>query len=67
MYTSKLDVLRDSVCDNLTILGNGIHLNLLGMLDELAHYNRVVLANVGSQLEESLQLVLVRANVHGST
>ena len=65
--TSKLDVLRDSVSDNLTIFGNGIHLNLLGMLDELAHYNWMILAYVSSQLEESLQFVLVRANVHGST
>ena len=57
--TSKLDVLRDSIGDDLTILGYGIHLNLLGMLDKLAHYHWVVLAHVSRQLEESLQLIFV--------
>ena len=59
MNTSKLDVLRDSIGDDLTILGYGIHLNLLGMLDKLAHYHWVVLAHVSRQLEESLQLIFV--------
>ena len=67
MDTGKLDVLRDGVGDNLTVLSHGVHLNLLGVLDELAHNDRMVLADVGCQLEESLQLVLVGAYVHGST
>ena len=62
----ELDVLRDSVSDNLAVLCHSIHLDLLSMLDELAHNNRVVLAHVSRKLQESLQLVLVRAYIHGS-
>ncbi len=67
VYTGKLDMLRNGVSNDLTVFCHGIHLNLLGMLDELAHYDRMILADIGSQLEETLQLVLIRAYVHGST
>ena len=67
MYTGKLDVLTDGVGDNLAILGHGIHLYLLGVLDEAAHHYGVLLRYVGSEVEEALQLILVGAYVHGST
>ena len=46
---------------------HGVELDLLGMLDELGNHDRVVLAHVGGQLEEALQLLLIGADVHGST
>ena len=67
MYTSKLDVLTDSVGDDFTVLGYSIHLYLLGVLDEAAHHYGVLLRYVGSEVEEALELLLVRTYVHGST
>ena len=43
VHTGKLDVLRDSVCYNLTLVGHGIHLNLLGTFDEAGDDHRVLL------------------------
>ena len=67
MDTCKLDVLGDSIGQNLAILGHSVHLNLLGMLDELRHDNGMILRHVGRQLEETLQLVFVRADIHRCT
>ena len=67
MYASELDVLADGVSDDFTILGHSVHLNLLVVLMEFADNNRMFLADVGSQLEETLQLVLVGTYVHGCT
>ena len=55
----ELNVLRDSVCDNLTILCNAVEVNLLGVLDELTYYNRVLLRDVGCKLKELLKLLTV--------
>ena len=67
MNPSKLDVFTDGVSKYLTILGHGIHLNLLGMLNELGDNNGVVFAHISGQLEKAFQLVTVGADVHGST
>ena len=60
-------MLRDGVDDDFAIAGHGIHLDLFGMLDKLAHYDRVFLRYVGGQLQELFQLGVVRADVHRST
>ena len=57
--TGKLDMLADGIGQYLSLLGDSVHLYLLGMLDKLAHYHWVVLAHVSRQLEESLQLIFV--------
>ena len=67
MHTSKLNVLANGISQDLAILSHSVHLDLLGMLDELRHHHRVILAHIGSQLQEALQLVFVRADIHGST
>ena len=67
MNTGKLNMFRNGISQYLAVLGHSIHLNLLGMFNELGNDNRMVLADVGCQLEEAFQLVLVRADVHGST
>ena len=43
VYAGKLNVLTDGVSNNLTVLGNGLHLTLLGVLNESAYYNRMFL------------------------
>ena len=66
MDTSKLDVLGDGVGHDLAVAGHGVHLDLLGVLDKLRHHDGMVLADVGSQLEEALELIVVGADIHGS-
>ena len=65
MHAGKLDVLGNGVGDDFAVLCHGVHLHLLGVLDELAHHHGVFLRYVGRQLEEALQLFLVGADVHG--
>ena len=60
-------MLRDSISDNLTIACHSIHLDLLGMLNKLRHHDGMILAHISSQLQEAFQLIIVRANIHGST
>ena len=57
----------DSVGDDFTVFGYCIKVNFLGMLDELAHYHWMLLADIGCKLEEALKFILVGAYVHGST
>ena len=67
MDTGKLDVLADGIGDNLTVLGHGIHLHLLGMLNELAHHHGMVFRHIGCKTEEAFQLVFVGTYIHRST
>ena len=67
MNSGKLDVFTDGVGNDFTILCHGIHFYFFGMFDELAHYYRMLLGYVGSQLQEAFQFFLVGAYVHGST
>ena len=67
MNTGKLDVLADGIGYDFTVFCHSIHLNFLVVFVELAHHHRVLLADVGSQLEETFQLFLVGADVHGCT
>ena len=67
VYTGKLDVLADRIHQDLAMIGHGIHLHLLGMFDELADHHRMLLADIRRQLQEALQLLLVRADIHGGT
>ena len=67
MNTGKLDVLGNRIGYHLAILCYSIHLNLLGMFDKLTNYHWVILTHIGCQLQESLQLFLIRTYVHRST
>ena len=67
MYAGKLNVLADSVGDDLTVLSYSIHLYLLSVLNEAAHHYGVLLRYISSEVEEALELFLVRAYIHGST
>ena len=65
MNTCILNVLRDSIFHNLTILCNGIKLNLVCLCHELRDNDRVLLADLRSHLEEAHKLLVVVAYVHG--
>ena len=67
MNTGKLYMFRNGISQYLAVPGHSIHLNLLGIFNELGDDNRMILADISSQLEEAFQFVLVRADVHGST
>lgn len=64
MHPCELDMLADGVGDDLTTLGYGIDLDFLSVLDELAHYDGVLLRDISSQLEEAVELFLVGADIH---
>ena len=63
--TSKLDMLADGIGQYFAVLGDSVHLYLLGMLDKFAHHHGMVYAHIGRQLQELLQLVLIGAYIHG--
>ena len=67
MNTSKLDVLTNCICQDFTILSYSVHLYFLSMLNELTNHNRMIFTNISSQLQETLQLIFIRANVHRCT
>ena len=60
-------MLRDGIFHYLTLVGNGIELDLLGVLHELRYDNREVFRHFGSHAEETLKLLVVVADVHRST
>ena len=43
VYACKLNVFAYGVGDNLAVAGHGVHLNLLGVLYELAHHYGMIL------------------------
>ena len=67
MNTGKLYMLRDSISNYLAVLCNTIEVYLLCILDELAHHDRVFRTYIRCQLQETLQLIAVRADIHCST
>ena len=64
MYTRELNVLTDRIHHDLAMISHGIHLHLFGMFDELADHHRMLLADIRRQLQETLQLLLIGANIH---
>jgi hypothetical protein len=67
MYTGKLNVLRDSILYNLTILCNTVELYLVGLSHELGDNYGVLLAHLTCLGKEALKLLIVVTYVHGST
>ena len=65
MNPGKLDMLANGIHHDLAMIGHGIHLHLFRMLDELTYHHRMLLADVGGQFQETLQLLLIRADIHG--
>lgn len=64
VYTSILQVLSDSIVENMALIGDGIKLNLLCIKNELGHNDRFVSRNVRCKLEEVLQLTHISGNTH---
>ena len=67
MDTSILDVLGDGVLDDLTLIGNGVELNLLGLGHELGNHYGELLGYLCGHVQEAMQLFFVVADVHRST
>ncbi len=67
MHSGKLDMLTNRINQNLTVARDRIHLHFLGMLNELAYHNRVLLGHIRSQFEETFQFLMVGTYVHCST
>ncbi|GKT92902.1 LOW QUALITY PROTEIN: hypothetical protein Ct61P_10752 [Colletotrichum tofieldiae] len=55
--TSVLDVLGDEVANDNTVLGNGVHLDLLGVLNVLRDNDRVLARDLGSLGEVVLEIL----------
>ena len=64
MNTGKLHVLGDGISYDLAVLCHGIHLDLLGVLEELADNHRMTFRHIGGKSQEALKLVAVVADVH---
>ena len=64
MDSCELHVFTDRIGDDASVVRNGVELDLLGMFDETAYHDRVLLRDFGGQLKEALQLLFVGANVH---
>ena len=65
MNTSILNVLRDTIFYNLTVLCNGIKLDLVCLCHELRDNDWVLLADLRSHLKEAHKFLVVVAYVHG--
>ena len=64
MDTGSLDVLTDSVQNQLTTRGNGINIDFLSTVNELGDDNRVLGGNLASRNELVVQLLLGVDHVH---
>ena len=60
-------MLGDGVGNDFAIARHSIHFYFLGVLEEAAHHDGVLLRYVGGQFEETLQFFAVGTNVHGGT
>eukprot|EP00754_Rhynchopus_humris_P032218 Rhum_TRINITY_DN15387_c0_g1::Rhum_TRINITY_DN15387_c0_g1_i5::g.154554::m.154554 len=67
VHTGVLDVLRHGVVDDAAVLGDGVHLHLLRVLDELRQHNGVLAVHVGGLTQVVHQVRLVVRDVHGGT
>ena len=65
MNSCKLNVFGDSISQDFTVFGHGIHFYLLGMFDELGDHDRMVFAHIGCQPEETFQLFFIGTYIHG--
>jgi len=65
--SSVLDVLRDVVHDHLSVLRDGVHLDLLGLLDVLGDDDGVISRDGGSLVEVGREIVRRRDDVHRSS
>ncbi|KAK1256316.1 hypothetical protein MKX07_008575 [Trichoderma sp. CBMAI-0711] len=66
VHTGVLDVLGNEVADDNTILGDCVHLNLLGVLNVLGNDNGVLARHLRSLGQVALQILLRVHSVHGS-
>lgn len=67
VYTSVLDVLGDVVHHHLTISGDSVHLNFLGLLDVLGDNDGMVSRNVGCLGKVVVEVILGEDNIHRRT
>ena len=64
MHTRILYMLRDCICNYVSVLSHSIHLYLLGSGDELRHYHRVLLRHIGCKAQKTGELLLIVAHIH---
>ena len=64
VYSRKLHMLRDGVGNDFAIACHSVHLHLLGIEHKLGDYHRVLLGNIGSELEELGELLIVETYIH---
>ena len=67
MYAGKLDVFRNGIFHDFSVLSYCVELHLVSFRHELAHDNRIFLADLACHLKEACQLFIRVANVHSST
>mmetsp|Transcript_12334 Transcript_12334/g.25097 ORF Transcript_12334/g.25097 Transcript_12334/m.25097 type:complete len:618 (+) Transcript_12334:774-2627(+) len=65
VHARVLHVLVDGRHHDLSLVGHGVHLDLLGSLDELGDHHGVVLGDVGRLGEEVSELLVILRDVHG--
>ena len=67
MHAGILHMLGDGILYDVTLVGNGIELNLLCLLHELRDNDGELLRHFCGHVEEAMQLLVIIAHVHGST
>ena len=65
MHTGKLDMLGYRIDFYLTLLGDSVHFDLFGILNEFGNHDRMFLRHLGGKAKEAMQLVGIGTNVHG--
>ena len=66
VHAGILDMLGNCVSEDFTAIRNGVELDFLAAVHELADDHRMLLRHVGCQREEMPELLLIIADVHGS-
>ena len=64
MNARILNVFADAVLNDFAILSHCVKLYLVGFLHELRNHNGIFLAYLACEREETLQLLVIVANIH---
>ena len=67
VHTSILDMLGDGILDDLTLIGYGIEFDFLRLCHELRYNHWELLRHLSSHTQETMQLLVVVADVHRCT
>ena len=67
MNSGKLDVFRNGIGNDFAVTGHRIHLHFLRILHKLGDDHGVLLRDICRKTQEAFQLLLVGADIHGSS